>query len=402
MAIADNVLLFGRLLRVIGLPVHHGRLVDAIHALELVGIRNRTDVRATLRSLLVHRHDDIARFDQAFDLFFRAHRPPAPGPPLFSLGERPRVVVRAAPGIAVPIELEDVSKESRDEDRRIVGAWSRTGVSRTKDFAEFTDAELERARNLLQNLPWRLSLRRTRRWERASQGAVDLRPFIRRNLMRGGDLRDLPRRRRRETARPIVLILDVSGSMERYSRIVLHFVYGLSRSGTRVDAFVFATRLTRLTRQIAERRGSQLLTRLARDVADWGGGTRIGEALRAFNTSWARRVMRHGPIVIIVSDGWDRGDPELLRREIARVRRSCRRLIWLNPLLGSARYEPLTRGIQAALQHVDDFLPAHNLASIEQLAGHLRTLPPRTRPVGWKLNRDSHLAARSSLLAPDD
>ena len=384
MAIADNMLLFGRVLRAVGLPVHHGRLVDAMHALELVGVRNRTDVRATLRSLLVHRHDDIARFDRAFDLFFRAHRPPSSGLPLFSIGERPRVVARATPGASLPVEFENVAPGREAPDTRVVGAWSPESVSRTKDFAEFTDAELERARELLQTLPWKLSLRRTRRWQSAPRGAVDLRPLLRRNLMRGGDLRDLPRRQRRETARPIVLIADVSGSMERYSRVVLHFVYGLSQSGTRSDAFVFATRLTRVTRHIAGRRGGHLLTRLARDVGDWGGGTRIGEALRAFNTTWARRVMRHGPIVIIVSDGWDRGDPEVLSREIARVRRSCRRLIWLNPLLGSVRYEPLTRGMQAALHHVDDFLPAHNLASIEQLADHLRTLPAKSRPVGRK------------------
>jgi uncharacterized protein with von Willebrand factor type A (vWA) domain len=378
-ALADNVLLFGRMLRAAGLAVHHGRLIDAIHALSLVGIRNRTDVRATLRSLLVHRQDDIARFDRAFDLFFRDHRSPSAGMPLFSLGERPRIVVRASPGVAVPIELADLGQDSRDDEARIVGAWSPTGVSRTKDFAEFSDAELERARELLQNLPWRLSLRHTRRWQRAARGTIDLRPLIRRNLMRGGDLRDLPRRQRRRTSRPIVVIADVSGSMERYSRIVLHFVYGLAHSGTRVDAFVFATRLTRVTRQIAERHGGEWLTRLARSVTDWGGGTRIGESLRAFNTAWARRVMRHGPIVIIVSDGWDRGEPELLSREIARLRRSCRRLIWLNPLLGSASYEPLTRGMQAALQHVDDFLPAHNLASIEQLAEQLQQVPSRRR-----------------------
>ena len=128
---------------------------------------------------------------------------------------------------------------------------------------------------------------------------------------------------------------------------------------------------------------------MAREVQDWGGGTRIGEALRAFNTHWARRVMRHGPVVLIVSDGWDRGDPALLGRELARVRRSCRRLIWLNPLLGSAQYEPLTRGMQAALRHVDDFLPAHNLVSLEQLADHLRALPARTRPVAWRARHRS-------------
>jgi uncharacterized protein with von Willebrand factor type A (vWA) domain len=149
---------------------------------------------------------------------------------------------------------------------------------------------------------------------------------------------------------------------------------------------VFATTLTRLTRSLADR-GNAGLTRATRDVRDWGGGTRIGEALRTFNTRWARRVMRNGPIVIIVSDGWDRGDPGLLKRELARIRRSCRRLIWLNPLLGSAQYEPLTRGMQAALGIVDDFLPAHNLESLEQLAEHLRALPARTRPAGHRGGR---------------
>jgi uncharacterized protein with von Willebrand factor type A (vWA) domain len=203
-------------------------------------------------------------------------------------------------------------------------------------------------------------------------------------LMRGGDLFDIPRRRRRVATRPIVLLGDVSGSMERYSRLLLHLVYGLAHSASRVEAFLFATRLTRVTRRLAPRRGSRAPADLARDVQDWGGGTRIGEALHAFNTRWARRVMRNGPVVLIVSDGWDRGDPVLLNQELARVRRHCRRLIWLNPLLGSARYEPLTRGMQAALRHVDDFLPAHNLASLEQLAERLRALPARSRPVAWR------------------
>ena len=386
MTIADNVLLFGRMLRDAGLDVHHGRLVDSIRALELVGVRSRQDVSATLRCLLVHRQEDIGRFDQAFDLFFRAHRPPLPGLPLFSLGERARVVAKAAPGGLIRAELEGLHPESAaapESARRAVGAYSATEhLSRTRDFGEFSDAELERARELLQSLPWTLSIRRTRRWQRATSGSVDLRPLLRRNLMRGGDVIDLPRRRRRDTARPVVLIGDVSGSMERYSRVLLHFVYGLAHSGTRVETFLFATRLTRVTRHLMERRGDHSFARLARDVQDWGGGTRIGDALRAFNTRWARRVMRNGPVVLIVSDGWDRGDPDVLSRELARVRRSCRRLIWLNPLLGSPRYEPLTRGMQAGLRHVDDFLPAHNIASLEQLADHLRALPARTMADG--------------------
>ena len=375
-AFAANVLLFGRVLRAAGVDVHHARLLDAIRALALVDIGTRADVAATLRSLLVHRHDDLARFDEAFDLFFRAHAPPSPGLPLFSLGERPRVLARATPGIPVHVEMEDLHEASAAA-ARAVGAWSAAGMSRTKNFGDFTDAELERARLLLERLPWSLSVRRTRRWQRAAGGAVDLRPVLRRNMTRGGDLVDLPRRERRAAARPIVLLGDVSGSMERYSRVLLHFMYGLAHSGARIETFLFATRLTRVTRQLSARRGTRAFGALARDVQDWGGGTRIGDALRAFNTEWARRVMRHGPVVLIVSDGWDRGDPALVDRELARVRRSCRRLIWLNPLLGSANYEPLTRGMAAALRHVDDFLPAHNLASLEQLADRLRQLPPR-------------------------
>ena len=389
--LAGNVLLFGRVLRAAGLDVHHGRLLDAVRSLEWIGLRSRADVSATLRCLLVHRQADLARFDEAFALFFRAHRPPAPGLPLFSLGERPRVIATPAPGSAVRVEIDDVEPGAAGA-TRAVGAWSPAGVLRTKDFADFTDAELERARVLLRDLPWSLSVRRTRRWQKAARGGVDLRPLLRQNLTRGGDLIDLPRRARATGLRPIVVIADVSGSMERYSQILLSFIYGLAHSAARVEAFLFATRLTRVTRPLIEQRGAAAFTRVAREVQDWGGGTRIGEALRTFNLRWARRVIRNGPIVLIVSDGWDRGDPALLERELARVRRSCRRLIWLNPLLGSAGYEPLTRGIQAALRHVDDFLPVRNLASLEELANHLRRLPGRSVPSAFR----RRAAARAS------
>ena len=387
MNLAANVLLFGRMLRRAGLDIHHGRLLDAVRALEWVNVGSRADTAAALRSLLVHDRDEIARFDRAFELFFKAHRAPAPGLPLFSLGERPRVVARPAPGVPIQTEFEGVQAGSTGS-TRAVGAWSASGVSRTKDFGEFTARELERARALLEQFPWSLSRRRTRRWQRASTGAPDMRRVLRRSVMTG-DFIELPRRARREMPRPIVLLGDVSGSMERYSRVMAHFVYGLAQSETRVEVFLFATRLTRVTQHMRARRGGDALAGVAREVRDWGGGTRIGEALRAFNTQWARRVVRNGPVVLIVSDGWDRGDPALLNQELARVRRSCRRLIWLNPLLGSAEYEPLTRGMRAALRHVDDFLPAHNLVSLEQLADHLRALPARTRPVAWRARHRS-------------
>ena len=366
-----NVLLFGRLLRRAGLPVHHTRLIDAVRALEWIGVRRRDDVRATLLALLVHRREDIARFDAAFALFFRDHAGASSELALFSLGERPRVIVKPTPGAgATAVEFEDVSADDTSAHGRVVGAYSPVGVSRTKDFADFSPAELEHARTLLARLPWRLGSRRTRRWERAGRAAVDLRPLLRRSMTRG-EFIDLAYRRRRTAPRPIIFIGDVSGSMERYSRVLMHFVYGLARHVRHVESFVFSTTLTRITHRVAERGSERALAAVIRGVTDWGGGTRIGDSLRVFNTHWGRRVMRHGPVVLLVSDGWDRGDPQVLARELARVRRNCRRLIWLNPLLGSAHYEPLTRGMQAALPYVDDFLPAHNLASLEQLAQHL-------------------------------
>ena len=161
--------------------------------------------------------------------------------------------------------------------------------------------------------------------------------------------------------------------------MILHFVEGLSQSARQVESFVFATRLTRITRMLARATSAQHLSRVIHDISDWGGGTRIGESLHIFHTTWARRVMRNGPIVLLVSDGWDRGDPATLAHELARLRRSCHRLIWLNPLLGSASYEPLTRGMQTGLRYVDDFLPVHNLASLEQLSQHLQQLPESRR-----------------------
>ena len=175
--------------------------------------------------------------------------------------------------------------------------------------------------------------------------------------------------------RPLVVLADISGSMERYTGLLLHFVLGLARSLDQpVEAFLFGTRLTRVTRELHRRGSEQVLREISRAVPDWSGGTRIGQALKTFNYDWARRVLGRGAVVLLISDGWDRGDIGLLRHEMARLQRSCYRLIWLNPLLGSAEYEPLTRGIQAALPYVDDFLPVHDLASLEHLAVYLQGL----------------------------
>jgi uncharacterized protein with von Willebrand factor type A (vWA) domain len=280
--------------------------------------------------------------------------------------------VRPLPGAITGVEIEDISSETSPVTERAIGAYNAGGVSRTKDFADFSAAEIEQARQVLADLPWRLGKRRTRRWDLGRGESVNLRPILRR-AMAQGEILELDVRRRRTAPRPIVFIGDVSGSMERYSRVLMHFVYGLARHVRHVESFVFATTLTRLTARVVRRGAERQLTAVIRSVSDWGGGTRIGESLRVFNTRWARRVMRHGPVVVLVSDGWDRGDPAVLRREMARLRRGCRRVIWLNPLLGGVDYEPLTRGMRAALPYVDDFLPAHNISSLEQLAERLNS-----------------------------
>ena len=372
-----NLLHFGELLHAAGLDVPAGRMIDVAKALEYVDVGRRADFYVTLRTLLVDRSQDFPLFDDAFRTFWR----PPPGEwstdDLRAMGEqrrfgRPRVDV---PSIEPPASDATASALIEPVERVAAMSYSEREVSRTKDFAEYTDAEIEDARKSLALLSWDTGLRRTRRWTSASRGRMfDLRRVARASSRYGGELLELPVRTRKVRRRPLVLICDVSGSMERYTRMLLHFVHGLSSVASRVDTFLFATRLTRVTREVLHPRASAAVQAVARYVPDWGGGTRIGEALRTFNTQWRRRVMARGPVVFLISDGWDRGDPEVLRREMARLSRSCYRLIWLNPLLGSPSYQPLTRGMQVALPFVDDFLPVHNLASLEALAEHLNRL----------------------------
>ena len=382
MYLLHNLLHFGEVLHSAGLEVPAGRMIDVAKALEFVDVGRRTDFYTTLRSLLVHRPQDFALFDDAFRTFWR--RPPGEWAKddLRAMGEQRRL---APPQVDIPPSESSASSAGGaalpDPVERVAAmTYSDREVSNTKDFAEFTDAELEEARRALALLSWDVGRRRTRRWLRARRGrALDLRRIVPHNARYGGELLALPERTRKITRRPLVLLCDVSGSMERYTRMLLHFVHGLSTRAWRVETFLFATRLTRVTRELTRKgRRTATVQRIPWTVPDWGGGTRIGDALRTFNTQWRRRVMGRGPVVLLISDGWDRGEPEVLRREIARLQRSSHRLIWLNPLLGSPDYRPLTRGMQAALPFVDEFLPVHNLESLEELAKHLNGLDDRS------------------------
>jgi hypothetical protein len=264
---------------------------------------------------------------------------------------------------------------------------------RQKDFGELSDDELQEVKELMTKLTWRLGERRSRRWRPGKARQVDFRRTLRRSMRNEGELLELARRQHKMRPRPLVVIADISGSMERYTRLLLHFIYALRISmDSRVEAFVFGTRLTRITRQLRSRDVEHTLKEIARSVPDWSGGTRMGQGLKTFNYEWARRVLGHRAVVLLISDGWDRGDIGVLRREMARLQRSSHRLIWLNPLLGSAEYEPLTRGIQAALPYVDDFLPVHNLASLEELANKLERIDDR-RPIRRQQRPDLDLQA---------
>ena len=378
-----NIVLFGRLLRVGSLDVTPTQLRDWVAALELVDLARKRDVKAAAQAVLVSRRRDLPWFSKAFELFWQA-RDPRELEQLelgLMIQRRTERTKRAA---IQKLALNDSDSGDRSDDRdRTARAqlYSAREALRQKDFAQLEGDELDEIKRLMATMHWQLETRRTRRLRPDRHGhRLDLRRTLRRSLTQGGEMVDLVHRGRKHRRRPLVLLCDISGSMEPYSRLLLHFIYAVShpRSAdpgvSRVEAFAFGTRLTRLTQELAERDVDRALQAAAHRIEDWGGGTRTGDALREFNFTWSRRLLGQGAAVLIISDGWDRGDIDLLGHEMERLQRSCHRLIWLNPLLGSPDYQPLTRGIVAALPHVDDFLPVHNLASLEQLGDLLAAM----------------------------
>ena len=385
-----NLIAFGRLLRRSGLHVDTGRLLDAAEALQHIDLGARDDVHWALRALLVKREEDLAAFDRLFDEFFAARGSVTPNAP-------PAARPQTAQDVGALGDSGESSDAAETTEAIFVRSWSDVERMAGKDFAELTAEELARARAAIARLSWNPGDRRTRRWIPGRGARIDLRRALARSLRTAGEITELPRRQRRSRPRPIVLLCDVSGSMELYSRTLLHFAHSMSRSTRRVEAFLFATRLTRVTMELRSPAPDAALAAVSRAVRDWSGGTRIGEALRTFHQRWRRRVLPSGAVVILISDGWDRGNPELLRNEIARLQRSCHRLIWLNPLIGSSNYAPLTRGLEAALPFVDDFLPVRTLRDVRELALHLSAIDSHGHHRHLHLRRPS----RTRLDAPD-
>ncbi len=370
-----NIVLFARVLRRAGIEVSATQVHAFAHACRYIDLGKRSEMKDAARCILVGRRQDLPIFDRAFDLFWQhrlydavlrqqaadAYAPPA-------LKRQPQST------LFLTIETQPLGTGEDLAQVVPVQTYSAQEALRYKDFGQFTREEIEEAKRLMQEMPWEIGARETRRKERGGQEYLDLRATIRRNLKYGGEIVDLARMQYKWKPRSLVVLCDISGSMENYSRLFLHFIHALRGSYANVESFVFSTRLTRITRQLETRDVEIALRQVAHSVVDWSGGTRIGEALKTFNFRWGRRVLRPGAIVLIISDGWDRGEPELLQREMARLKRNVFRVIWLNPLLASPGYEPLTQGLTAALPFVDDFLPAHNLVSLEDLAERLSEL----------------------------
>jgi uncharacterized protein len=375
-----RVAAFARLLHDAGLEAGPRRLTDATRALAFIDLKNQNDFRNSLRAVFVSRKEDIPTFEAAFDIFW--------APP------DPRVMAGVIPGrsrsLPMPPERAQAwanalglnsSQLNRDREDAEFAArssgYSAQELLRHKDFEEMTWAETEQVRRLLEEAPWRVAQRRTRRLRPSRNGRIDLRRSARHAIHSSGELMTLFRRKPRVRRRPLVLICDVSGSMERYSRLLMIFAHAIARRED-LEAFVFSTRLTRITRLLRQRDVDRALESVSKGVHDFSGGTRIGDAIGDFNRKWARRVLGHGAVVIIISDGWDRGDPTQLSAELVHLRRSAHRLIWMNPLLGSEGYEPLTRGMAAALPLCDDFIAAHNVQALDDLGSLLASLGSRT------------------------
>lgn len=366
-----NVMAFGRLLRRSGLAVDPGQTETFLRTLTLLGLGDRAAVKAAGRAIFVRRREDRAVYDLAFDLFWR-RRGEAPELPV----QLPRIRQSSHTGPGADIAEAGAAVDETDVLAAVEpGSATAAEQLRHADFASLTPREAREANAMIEAIRPRLPMRPSRRSRLARSGhRLAARTMLRRAFGAGGEAVVWRWHRRRARPRPIVLVCDISGSMERYSRFLLRFAHALTRAGAPAEVFVFGTRLTRITRQLRVRSPDEALRRVARSVVDWSGGTRIGESLRELNRRWVRRTVRSGAVVLLVSDGWERGDPELLRREMATLRRSCRRLIWLDPLASRPGFEPATAGLQAALPWVDAFLPCASVASLEDLA---RRLPDR-------------------------
>jgi len=396
---------FGRLLWEVGIDVGPRKNLDLAETLGYIDITNKEDFYHTLRCSLLARHEQEPVFNQMFFYYWFTRDRQDQKAALNGAAKREERQMRLPPSerkrLAEHMNAneqyrKDLKAEMRQTERRNRPdarfeeddsstpqgtAYSAIEILRKKDFESYTWEEVQEAKRLMAEMRWNLGMRPTHRKRPTRRGSYpDMRRIVRRNLKYGAEMLELTWREVKRKPRPLVIICDISGSMSLYSRLLLHFIHTVSNGLMNVEAFVFGTRLTRITRQLKKRDVDDAVRDVSRSVQDWSGGTRIGDALHFFNRHWARRVLGRGAVVLIISDGWDRGESGVLQAEMDRLQHSCHRLIWLNPLLGSPDYRPLTIGMKTALPYIDNFLPAHNLDSLINLGNLLHDIDD-SRPV---------------------
>lgn len=387
--LAENIVYFGRALRAAGIPVGPGAIMDALEAVKVAGVGPRADFYWTLHAVFVKRHEHSVLFDQAFRLFFRRRgylerlmasmlsATPAGPEPAKPASHRVQEALFAQGERRMPRGDAEVEFDARL-------TMSEMEVLQKKDFAQMTAAEIAAAKDAIRRLVLPLDEAKVRRLAPHPHGhIIDMRRTLRGSLKAGGALIDLKFLGPRTKPPPIVALLDISGSMSQYTRLFLHFLHSVTDARKRVDSFLFGTRLTNITRALKAKDPDEALAACSANVLDWSGGTRIASSLRAFNKQWARRVLGQGAIVLLITDGLERDPDETLAFEIDRLHRSCRKLIWLNPLLRFEGFEAKAKGIRAMLPHIDEMRPIHNLESVGELC---RALAGRRRaedPKAW-------------------
>jgi uncharacterized protein len=382
--LAPNIMHFGRVLRAAGLPIGPGKIIDATQAVMAVGIQSRSDFYWALHAVFVNRRDQHVLFDQAFHIFWKdpklLERMMGILLPQIDGGEAPppeeQPLRRLQEALSQPQDDKPESEQEEEQDEEIeldaAMTVSERELLQTMDFEEMSADEIDAAKRAIAQMRLPITEIPTRRYQASMrQARVDMRATMRAALRSGGDSIPLKFRKRRTRTPPLVILCDISGSMSRYTRMFLHFMHAVTNDRDRVHTFLFGTRLTNVTRYLRNKDIDLAIEQVTDAVEDWSGGTRIGESLSDFNRFWSRRVLGQGAIVILISDGLDRDAGRGLNMEIERLHKSCRRLIWLNPLLRFDGFQPKSQGIQAILPSVDEFRPVHNLSSLEELIGAL-------------------------------
>lgn len=408
--LVENIMHFGRVLRIAGLPVGPGKVIDAIRATECVGITNREDFYWALHAVFVNRADQREIFDQAFHIFWK----------------NPRILERMMQMVLPEFRGENSEKEEDAPNRRVAEAlaqaadrgsddaetgdeiefdaaltYSPSEVLQTMDFEKMSQAEVAQALAAIKDMRLPIMDVPTRRYHPAAHGnRADLRATMRAVLRSGGDVIPLKKKKRIRRHPPLVILCDISGSMAKYSRMLLHFMHALTNDRDRVHTFLFGTRLSNVSRYLRHKDIDEALEKIGETVTDWSGGTRIGHCLHEFNNTWSRRVLGQGAVILMISDGLDRDAGTGLEDEMERLHKSCRRLIWLNPLLRYDGFEPRSMGVRAMIPHVDEFRTAHSLDSLEQLADLLSKPVARRREnmSTWSKRLDSSVPAQPAMM----